>query len=425
MEKKISMKGVMIVAAGVFVCSVLIFYSDFTKQIGKPIRTEYAISDPAFLQTLSGLLGQEFVDGNKITPLENGGAIFPAMLEAIRSAEKSITFETYIWESDRIGMAFQKALIERARKGVAVLVIVDGMGTLKLKNEDIDELKGAGVQFVKYGRDRWYKIKANLNHRTHRKLLIVDGKVGFTGGVCIAEKWDGNAENLEKWRDNHYRIEGPAVKQLQGIFAENWLQTTGEVIHGEKFFAEVESAGSIKAQPFMCGPRENQETARLVHLYAIASARKSIRLSHAYFVPDKLCIEALVAAAKRGVKIQVIVPGKNDSALGRCASRDTWKKPILAGVEIYQYQQALLHSKFMIVDDCFVTFGSINFDNRSFRLNDEANVNVLDKDFAEQNIRIFERDLAVSRRLTKEEYLGRPWYTKAVDQTASLFQSQL
>jgi len=416
---------VLVLGFGIFACTLLVFYSDFTKQIGKPIRTTYAVTDPAFANSLGGLLGSPVVGGNRFQTLVNGDQIFPAMLEAMAGAKKSITLESYIWESGEIGSKFVKVLSERARAGVVVLVIVDGMGTLKMEKSDMEEMKSAGARFVKYGRDRWYKIKANLNHRTHRKLLVVDGEIGFTGGVCIADKWMGDATSHELWRDTHFRIEGPVVGQLQGIFADNWLQTTGEVIHGEIFFPSRAPGAGSAGQCYKSGPRDGQESARLVHLYAIAAARKNIRLQHAYFVPDKLAIQALLEALKRGVTVQIIVPGKNDSAIGRAASRSTWGKLIEAGAEFYEYKPSLFHCKVMIVDDYFVTAGSVNFDNRSFRLNDEANFNVFDEKFAAEQVKVFEEDKKLSSRIDPKQFKNRSWYVKVCESCAGLFQSQL
>jgi cardiolipin synthase A/B len=348
------------------------------------------------------------------------------MLKAIREATNTITFETYIWESGEIGGEFEKALIERAKAGVKIHVIVDGMGTLKLKNEDIRAMKDAGVQFVKLGRDTWYKLKLSINHRTHRKLMVVDGRIGFIGGVCIADRWLGDGEK-DQWRDTHFRLEGPAVKQMQGIFAENWLQTTSVLLQGADYFPEIPSREDSRAavQCFKSGPKDGEENARLVHLLAIAAARKNIRLSHAYFVPDDLAVKQLLAAQKRGVKVEITVPFKNDSSVGRAASRARWGRLADAGVKIFEYRQSLFHCKVMIVDDVFVTAGSVNFDNRSFRLNDEANMNVLDEKFAAAQIEIFEADKQKSSELTAAMLADRPWYSKATDYVAAFLRSQL
>jgi cardiolipin synthase len=425
MDKKVSRKVLIVSCVSVFLISLFVFYSDFTKRVGEPIECSYSVADPEFTRSLAHLLGPEITPRNAVRELLNGDQIFPAMLQAIHNAKKSVTLETYIWESGKIGSQFRDALAEKAKAGVKVHIIVDGMGTLKLKDEDIELLRKAGAKFVKYGRDRWYKIKWNLNHRTHRKILVVDGRIGFTGGVCIADKWLGNADKPDLWRDTHYQVEGPAVLQLQGIFADNWLQTTGEVLHGPDYFPELNPDGETLVQGFASGPREHQETGRLVHLFSIAAARKHIRLAHAYFVPDDLAIQALLDARKRGVKVEIIVPGKNDSAIGRAASRSRWDELLKAGVEFYLYQPSLLHCKVMIVDDLWVTSGSINFDNRSFRINDEVNINVLDKKFAGRQVAIFEEDKKKSRPLTLQEHESRSAFVKGGDWLAGWLRWQL
>jgi cardiolipin synthase len=428
MRRKIRSKGglFVLIALGVLGISFGVFYAEFTKRVEKPITTTYSVADLAFRDSLASLVGPGFVPGNEVHELVNGVRIFPAMIEDIGRAEKTITLETYIWESGAIGGKFVQALCDRAKAGVKVHVIVDGMGTLKLNDEDVDRMKKAGVQFMKYGRDRWYKVKWNINHRTHRKLLVIDGKVGYIGGVCISDKWDGNAESLDRWRDTHFRVEGPVVREMQGVFVDNWLKTTGEVLHGAEYFPEdtEEKGGGMWAQCFKSGPRDAQETARLVHLYAMAAARKSIRLSHAYFVPDELAVKTIVAARARGVQVEVIVPGKNDSAIGRAASRSTWKPLIEAGVKFYAYEPALYHCKVMIVDDVFVTGGSVNFDNRSFRLNDEVNINVLDEKFAAAQVKVFEADKSKSRVIDPAEITDRSWFGKGIDQFAGMFRAE-
>ncbi len=401
------------------------FFVTSARTIGDPIEMNYGPDDPAFRDSTSALLGHAFTDGNKLETLVNGVRIFPAMVEAIRSAKRSVTFETYIWESGMVNDQFMAALIDRAQAGVKVHAIVDGAGSFKLDRSEMNRKKDAGVKFVFYDREHWWQIKPNINHRTHRKILVIDGKVAFTGGVCIGDQWYGDAESEDVWRDTQYRVEGPAAKHLQGIFAHNWLQTTGTLLHGPDYFPPDETPGRASVQGWQSGPREGPEYARKAHLLAIASARKSIKLSHAYFVPDDLAIKMLVDARRRGVEVEVIVPEKNDSRIGRGASRSRWGPLLEAGVRFYQYQPALYHCKVMIVDDIFVTVGSVNFDNRSFRINDEANINVLDRAFAREQLRIFDEDKAGSRELTLAEYRDRSIWVKLGDELSGLLRSQL
>ena len=388
-------------------------------------RIDFGPQDPAFPATLGPLLHAEFSRGNAVDLLLNGDEFFPPMLAAIRDAKKTITLETYIWSPGEISEKFIAALSERARAGVRVHVMLDGMGTLKFKDEDRDRMRSAGIEVVKYGRQHWYEVKPNINHRTHRKILVVDGRVGFTGGMCVDDHWLGDAESPEVWRDTMVRVEGPTVQQMQSAFASNWLQTTGKLLLGEGYFPRYDRVGDVAAQCFMSGPGEGAQAARTSYLLAIASARKSIDIEHAYFVPDELATQVLLEARQRGVRVRVIVPAINDSRFGRAASRSRWGPLLAQGVEFYKYQPAMLHTKTMAVDDVFVTVGSVNFDNRSFSINDEIAVNVIDPTLGRQHRRMFEEDLKQSAPYTFEDHESRPFYVKLADKFCGLFRSQL
>lgn len=406
---------------------LLAFYFWYTSAriLGEPVEIDYGPDHPVFAGSMGPLLSAEFTAGNRIRLLSNGDEFFPVMLDAIRSAERSVTLETYIWSSGEISDQFIEALIGCVRRGVKVHVLADGLGTLGLKREDRRRMLDAGVEFLVYGREHWWKIKPNINHRTHRKLLIVDGKLGFTGGMCIDDTWQGNAESLDVWREIQLEARGPIVRQMQSVFAANWLQTTSRLLLGEDYFPKGETADGALAQCYMSGPRQHPEYARVSYLLAIAAARKSIRIMHAYFVPDDLAIDMLIAARQRGVEIEVIVPAMNDSRFGRAASRSRWGKLLEAGVKFHLYRPAMYHCKVMIVDDLFVTVGSVNFDNRSFGINDEVAVNVLDVGVARDAVKLFDDDLAFSRPLTLDEFRERPLYIKLADHLAGLFRSQL
>ena len=394
------------------------------KAILKQVRTPYTVMDPAFTQSMSHLLGAPMVDGNRIQTLVNGQEIFPAMLEAITNAQHSITMEMYIWSNGEISEVFVKALSERARAGVKVCVIVDALGSSKLPNRSIREMKRAGVVFTKYNYPHWWRFVKRFNHRTHRKILVVDGKIGFAGGVCIHDHWTGNAEGKPFWRDNHYRIDGPVVPQMQTVFMDNWIRMQSHVLHGPEFFPATEKSGNSLVQFFESGPHQGTENARLNYLMAIAAARKNIRIAHSYFIPDELVVDALVEALQRGVHIEVIVPGPIDAGVVKAAARPRWTRLMDAGAEFYEYQQALYHCKLLIVDDLWVSAGSCNFDDRSLRINDEANFNVLDPVFAAEQIAIFEMDKAVSRKFAPEELKRRFFLKKIYDHFWGLFAFQ-
>lgn len=401
------------------------FWLTSARLVTEPIVIDFSPVDPPFANAMGPMTGADFTAGNSVETLINGDRFFPVMLKAIRGAKQSVTLETYIWESGQISDQFIDALTDRARAGVKVHVLVDGMGSLKFDRSDRARLTDAGVELHTYGREHWWQIKANINHRTHRKLLIVDGRIGFTGGMCIADSWLGNADAPDRWRETQVRVEGPAVRQMQAVFAHNWTETTAHLLLGDAYFPRLDAVGSSIAHCYMSGPDEGPQVARLGYLFAIASARKSIDIANAYFVPDDLAIFQLMQAIERGVKVRIVVPAFNDSKFGRAASRSRWGKLLAAGAEFYLYQPAMYHAKTMVVDGVHVTVGSSNFDNRSFSINDEVTLSVLDRGVAAEHLRIFADDMKQSKRLTREEFEGRPFYIKLADHFCGLFRSQM
>ena len=395
------------------------------KRIDQQVPVLYSVEDAQFRRSMGVILGPQMIAGNRVEALVNGDRIFPAMLEAIRGAKRTITFETYIYYSGTIGAQFSRALAERAKAGVKVHVIFDAVGAGKIDDKFEEEMKAAGVEVAKYNPLRWYTL-AQMNNRTHRKLLVVDGRVGFTGGVGIADEWDGDAQDPKHWRDTHFRIEGPVVAQLQAAFMENWIEITGRVLHGEAYFPPLAPAGSHTAQFFVSSPGGGGESMQLMYLLSIAAAAKRLLISASYFVPDDVEVRALADAARRGVRVQIILPGAQiDSEIVRSASRASWGELLRAGVEIYEYQPTMYHCKVMIVDGLWVSVGSTNFDSRSFSVNDEANLNILDPDFAREQERIFAEDLKRARRITLEQWQSRPWTEKVWEHTMGLLSSQL
>jgi cardiolipin synthase len=395
------------------------------KQIDTQLTRQYDTNDPQFRRSLGVLLGPPLVEGNKVEVLLNGDQIFPAMLKAIREAKKTITFETYIYWSESIGREFAAALAERARAGVKVHLMLDYIGSLKMDEASIADLRRAGVQLQRYHKPAWWKL-ARLNNRTHRKLLIVDGRIGFTGGVGIADKWRGNGQDENHWRDTHFRVEGPVVGQMQAVFNDNWTKATGVVLDGEDYFPALKPVGDLPAQMFSSSITGGGESMHLMYLMAITAARHTIHLSNSYFVPDDLAVKALIAAAKRGVDVRIITPGKIiDSDIVRAASRDRWGKLLAAGVKMAEYQPTMYHVKALVVDSLLVSVGSTNFDNRSFTLNDEANLNVLDADFARQQETVFADDWRRALPVSLRQWEDRPLFDKAAGKLADLVSPQL
>lgn len=395
------------------------------KKIERQLHRQYNTDDPQFRRSMGVLLGPPILEGNQVEVLLNGDQIFPSMLKAIREAKHTITLETYIYWSESIGQEFSDALIERARAGVKVHVMLDFVGSMKMDNAAMDKMKEAGVQLQRYHKPVWWKF-TRLNNRTHRKVLVVDGLIGFTGGVGIADQWRGAGQDKKHWRDTHFRVEGPVVGQMQAVFADNWTKATGTVLDGPHYFPPLKPAGSHAAQMFSSSPSGGSESMLLMYLMAITSARDTIHLSSSYFVPDELTIHALVTAAKRGVKVKIITPGEDiDSDVVRIASRERWGALLEAGIEIAEYQPTMFHVKALVVDSLMVSVGSTNFDNRSFSLNDEANLNILDHAFAAEQVAIFEKDWKQSHRITLQAWQQRPWTEKLAGEVASLVGDQL
>jgi cardiolipin synthase len=425
MRVKKSIVALVTFFATVVGCLLVLNFSPGEKKIDTQLTRLYDTDDPQFRRSLGVLLGPPIVDGNKVDVLLNGDQIFPAMLKAIREAKQTIDFETYIYWSGDIGRQFTEALAERARAGVKVNVMLDWIGSMKITDDEMNAMRSAGVQLYRYHKPAWWKL-ARLNNRTHRKLLIVDGRIGFTGGVGIADKWGGHAQDPDHWRDTHFRVEGPVVGQMQAVFNDNWTQASGKVLDGDAYFPPLKPQGNSPAQMFSSSPTGGSESMHLMYLMAITAARHSIHLSNSYFVPDKLAVRALIAAAKRGVEVRIIVPGPHiDSDVVRAASHSLWGDLLKAGVKIAEYQPTMFHVKALVVDSLLVSVGSTNFDNRSFILNDEANLNMLDAAFAKQQEAIFEDDWKHARPYSLQKWEERSYADKLADQAADLIGAQL
>jgi cardiolipin synthase A/B len=395
------------------------------KSIEREIEHRFSITDPQFRREISVMLGPSVIAGNHVTALQNGVEIFPAMLDAIRGAQVSVNFETYIYWSGEIGEQFTEALSERAREGIPVNVTVDWVGSIKMDQELLDRMDEAGVNLHRYRPLHWYNL-GRMNNRTHRKLLVVDGRVGFTGGVGIADVWQGEAQGPEHWRDSHYRVEGPVVAQMQAAFNDNWIKTTGVVLNGPEYFPRLEASGDMDSHLFMASPAGGNESMHLMYLMAIAAAEHAIDLAASYFVPDELIIEALLAARGRDVAVRILVPGPHmDSETVRLRSKAVWGRLLTAGIEIYEYQPTMLHTKLLVIDEEFVSVGSTNFDPRSFRLNDEASLNIYAHGFAQQMSSVFEADLGSATPYTLEMWEQRPLREKLTERLLWPIRSQL
>ena len=415
-------------AAVVMTLAAILFYANLTgsdQPLEHALPHRYSACDPQFRHTSSHLLGPPVVNGNRVTTLLNGDQAFTAMLQAIRSAKHSITFEGYIFWSGEIAQRFTDAFSERARAGVPTHLVLDWLGSKKMDRKHLKQMRQAGVQIVRYRPLRWYTLD-QMNKRTHRKILVVDGKIGFVGGIGIADPYAGHAQDKDHWRDSQFQFEGPVVAQLQSDFLDNWIKTGGVLLDGPEYFPTLDSVGPQMAQAFHSSPGDGVESLRLIYLLAISSASERILIANPYFVPNTLAVGMLVEARRRGVDVEIIVPGPIlDAGVVRRASRAKWGPLLEAGVNIYEYQPTFYHTKVMVVDDCWVSVGSANFDNRSFRLNDEANINVFDQRFAAEQIRIFADDRARSRKVTLEEWRRRPITERLEELVGRMVRNQL
>lgn len=389
------------------------------------MRHQFGVRDTAFLQTMHALTGAPLSGGNHITILKNGVQIFPSMLAAIRNAKKTINLEFYIYWDGEVGREFAETLAERARAGVKVKVILDAVGSGAMSPELIEFLNRNGIDTEWYHPLRWYTL-SRFVHRTHRKILIVDGEIGFSGGIGIADEWLGDADSYDHWRETVIRVEGPVVTQMQFAFMDNWVKSRGELLTGLDYFPAVEPRGPHLTQVIKSSPSEGSSTVKLLYTISIVSAVRSIYISTAYFVPDVDTMHALEAAVRRGVDVRVVVPGAyTDVPIVRAASRWQYERLLRRGIRIFEYQPTMMHAKTMVVDGIWSTVGSSNFDDRSFRLNDEVNVNVFDEEIARQMEAMFFEDIARSVEITEWKWLRRPLFERIKENVAGMIKKQL
>jgi cardiolipin synthase len=389
------------------------------------MRHQFGVRDMAFLQTMHALTGAAMSEGNRIEILRNGVQIFPAMLSAIRNAKKTINLEFYIYWDGDIGREFAETLAGRARAGVKVNVVLDSVGSAPISSDLTEFMERNGISIEWYHPLRWYTL-ARFNHRTHRKLLIVDGEIGFTGGVGIADVWLGDADREDHWRETVVRVEGPVVTQMQFAFMDNWIKSRGELLTGLDYFPKLDARGTCMTQVLKSSPSEGSSAVKLMFVVSIVSAQKSIYINSAYFVPDADTIRALEGAVRRGVDVRVIVPGEfTDVPIVRHAGRLFYSQLMRRGIRMFEYQPTMMHAKTMVVDGIWTSVGSSNFDDRSFRLNDEVNVNVYDESIAAKMEQMFFEDLARSEEVTPRRWLKRPWLDRLKERVAGWLRPQL
>jgi cardiolipin synthase A/B len=376
-----------------------------------------------FRTTMSGMTGMPLVDGNRVTIYNNGDEFFPAMLDAIESAQCSVTMEQHIFWSGQIGRRFAEAFSEKARQGIPVKLLVDAMGSAARLGDDIlDILEKGGCQLAWFRPIHWYTAD-RANQRTHRKSLIIDGHIAFTGGAGLADHWLGSGEIEGEWRDVQICVEGPAALVQQTGFAQNWLVTTGDILSGHDFFPIPQPVGNVQVQTIQSSPSGGAGAAGTMYLIAVQCARSYLNIANPYFVPDSRVVSMLSDASRRGVTVKLMVAGKrNDTWWARQNSLRLYGKLLEAGVDIYEFQPTMLHQKTMVVDGAWATVGTANFDNRSFALNEETNVCFHEESLVEQLHGIFAADLAACQKVDLSEWRRRGLLQQTKERLASLIE---
>jgi len=383
------------------------------------------LGEPSFFPTLEAYTSAPITGRNAVDFLLNGEEIFPALIEAVHSARKSITYAQYFFEDGPVARELVEAFAERCRAGVGASILLDAFGSLDMPAEHIERMKSSGCHVVMF-RPLSPLAWNRSNKRNHRRILVVDGRLGFTGGSGVSRKWMGNGRVENHWRDTDVRVRGPIVEYLQGAFAENWLEATGVALGGPDYFPwPIEARGSVESQIVRSSPAGGSVAMYTMFLLAMASARRTIYITNPYFVPDDKMIGTLVQARQRGVRVVLLLPGAIDHNLVRQASRSQLGRLLQAGVQVYEYRAALLHSKTMVIDSMWATVGSTNLDRRSFELNEELNLVVYNGEIARRLERVFVDDLERSRQITYEQWKNRGIVSRVLEMLALPIRGQL
>ena len=407
---------ILLVAAGVVAVLLMLAQDQETLKVRSAVGAE----EPEHPAYIAALVGAGLTRGNRYDVLTNGDQIFPAMLDAIRAAKRRISFETYIYDEGEIAKEFTAALEQAAHRGVRVNLVVDSVGGSGMRAEDVERLEAAGCRIGRFNSLKWYNLE-EVNYRTHRKILVVDGEVGFTGGAGIADHWLGHAQDKEHWRDTQIRMHGPIVRLVEAAFYENFVETAGEVVPElDPVASEADDTGRSFA--LRSSPSGGSNDLKRLYLLAIASARRTVDITTPYFVTDESSEWSLRDARSRGVQVRILVEGDITDAMPvKYASRQAYERLMAMGVEIYEYRPTMMHTKVLVVDGAWSMFGSANFDNRSLELNDELNVAVSDRDLARRLLDDFEQDVRVSMRLDLAQWRQRSLLEKSREKFWSYF----
>jgi cardiolipin synthase A/B len=390
-----------------------------------PLEPEPTNDTHGLHRTIAGVTGMPLMPGNRVTVYNNGDEFFPAMLAAVESAALSVTMEQYIYWDGEVGRRFAEAFSEKARSGVPVKLLLDAIGSSTIGEDIFRILEAGGCQVAWYRPIHWYTLSRG-NQRDHRKSIVVDGSIAFTGGAGLGDQWLGDAANSKEWRDVQIGIEGPGAQALQTGFAQNWMASTGEIISGRTYFPHVAPAGNVEVQTILSSPILGAGAVGTMYLVVIQSAKQFVYIANPYFIPDSRVIDILAEACRRGVTVKLMVAGMhNDTWWARQNSIRRYGQLLNAGVEIYEYQPTMLHQKTMVVDGVWATVGTANFDNRSFALNEESNVCFHDPALVDQLCATFLADLSQCRQIHLKEWQKRGLFQQAQEQWAALMEDQV
>lgn len=411
------------IAIGLWVLHILnsLFGPELEYKVGNDLPD---VHTPEFMAVLESVTAGKMRAATSAEVLTNGENFYKSQLEAIRAAKQNVHLEVYIFQKGRVAQDFLTALTERAQAGVEVRVVIDGIGSLTTRDSYFRELRKAGGEVCWYHPVRWHTLM-RLNNRTHRELLIVDGKIGFIGGAAIADHWLYPKKNHKRWRDTVVRVEGEVVAGLQSTFIENWVEASGELLAAKKYYP---SDAETKSQTLVISstPSAGASTrARMLYQVLLATAEESIFICSPYFLPDKSGRKMLANAARRGISVKIVVPGaKSDHSLTRTSSRRLYGDLLEAGAEIYEYQPSMIHAKILLIDGRWSVVGSTNFDYRSFSINDEVNLAACDKDLAKRLTQDFMADIAESKVVTLQAWKRRSILERTQEYLGWVLQKQ-
>ena len=424
MRHKVTVSLWQLIAAGIaFVVMAVMFWSVKRRRAPRLELEETALED--LKGSVPGLTQSTLTTGNKIELIQNG-AFWDRVFADIENAEDSVNYATFLSRRGKLTRRMAELLCCKAEEGVQVRMMLDGTGGRHFGGHDLRMMRKSGVHVRKYHPIRFSNLGV-LNQRDHRKLVIIDGRIGYVGGHCLTDNWLGDAEDRDHFRDISARVEGPVVAQLQSAFVENWVEETGEVTGGEEFFPKLERVGESDAHAVWISPAGAPSSVKILHYILIRAAEKRITIQNPYFLPDPAAIDALVAAAKRGVEVRIMIPGAHvtDEPLAQHASHHHYGDLLKGGVKLYDYNRTLLHQKVVVIDGRWAALGSTNFDDRSFEINDEISLVMYDENLARELEETFDRDTKDAEQIDLGEWKSRPWSHKLLDFFAFTINEQL